>query len=198
MLFVTYFFLLSFLLSVITSFLSFFLYTRRHLTFFSAILLHSILFSPIPLHTFHPFPLFIYLWDLKQRQSTFCLVVFDRRNTIVLFLFNVSWSVRASSYIPISRPTDATCDRILFSIYMCITLHDSSVKRSSSGVPHRTYSLQFLCLCLSAALSFKKLLSYKTVPQTDTNTETGGCMYSEGLFMMSAWRSKHVELHTYR
>jgi hypothetical protein len=25
------------------------------------------------------------------------------------------------SYIPISRPTDATCDRFLFSIYMCIT-----------------------------------------------------------------------------
>jgi hypothetical protein len=28
--------------------------------------------------------------------------------------------------------------------------------------------------------------SYKTVPRTDTNTETGGCMYSEGLLMMSA------------
>jgi hypothetical protein len=36
------------------------------------------------------------------------------------------------------------------------------------------------------------------VPQTDTNTETGGCMYGEGLLMMSAWRSKHVELYTYR
>jgi hypothetical protein len=43
--------------------------------------------------------------------------------------------------IPISRPTDATCDRFLFSIYMCITLHVSSVKRSSSGVTPRTYSL---------------------------------------------------------
>jgi hypothetical protein len=40
---------------------------------------------------------------------------------------------------------------------MCITLHVSSVKRSSSGGPHRTYSLHFLCLCLSAALSCKKL-----------------------------------------
>jgi hypothetical protein len=149
---------------------------------------------------------------------------------------------------PISRPTDATCDRLLFSIYMCITLHVSSVKRSSSGVPHRTYSLQFLCLCLSAALSCKSFLqdsaadtnaetggcmydegllmmsawrskhvelysiqflclclrhclvrnSYKTVPQTDTNTETEGCMYGEGLLMMSDWRSKHVELYTYR
>jgi hypothetical protein len=69
---------------------------------------------------------------------------------ILCFLF------RASSYIPISRPTDATCDRFLFSIYMCITLHVSSVRDSSSGVPHRTYSLQFLCLCLSAALSCRK------------------------------------------
>jgi hypothetical protein len=40
--------------------------------------------------------------------------------------------------------------------------------------------------------------SYNTVPQTDTNTETGGCMYDEGLLMMSAWRSKHAELYTYR
>jgi hypothetical protein len=147
----------------------------------------------------------------------------------------------------------------------CATLHVSSVKRSSSGVPHCTYSLQFLCLCPSVALSCKKLsykkVSYKTVPKptettcdrllfsiymicnstcfglqaliirspslyiqppvsvfvsvrgtvlqviflqkssyktvlrTDTNTETVGCMYSEGLLMMSAWRSKHVELH---
>jgi hypothetical protein len=60
--------------------------------------------------------------------------------------------------VPISRPTDATCDRFLFSIYMCITLNVSSVKRPSSGVPHRTYSLQFLCLCLSAALSWKSFL----------------------------------------
>jgi hypothetical protein len=65
-----------------------------------------------------------------------------------IYKFNFSWSVRASSYIPISRPTDATCDRFLFSIYMCITLHFSSVKRSSSGAPHRTYSLQFLELKL--------------------------------------------------
>jgi hypothetical protein len=28
--------------------------------------------------------------------------------------------------------------------------------------------------------------SYKTVLQTDTNTETGGCTYGEGLLMMSA------------
>jgi hypothetical protein len=48
---------------------------------------------------------------------------------------------------------------------------------------------------VSAALSCKK--TDKTVPQTDTNTETGGCMYGEGLLMMSAWRSKHVELYIY-
>jgi hypothetical protein len=59
-------------------------------------------------------------------------------------------------FVPISRPTDATCDRFLFFIYMCITLHVSCVKRSSSEFPHRTYSLQFLCLCLSTALSCKK------------------------------------------
>jgi hypothetical protein len=71
---------------------------------------------------------------------------------------------------PISRPTDANCDRFLFSIYICITLRVSNVKRSSSGVPYRTYNLQFLCLC------------------PDTNTETGGCIYvySERLLMMSA------------
>jgi hypothetical protein len=32
----------------------------------------------------------------------------------------------------------------------------------------------------------KEEVSYKTVPQTDTNTENGGCMYGEGLLMMSA------------
>jgi hypothetical protein len=120
-------------------------------------------------------------------------IVEPDRPQMAIHKFNVPWSVRASSYIPISRPTDATCDRFLSSIYMCITLHVSSVKRSSSGVSHCTYSLQVLCLCLSAVLSCKKL-SYKTVPQTDTNTETGGCMYGEGLLMMSAWRSKHTEL----
>jgi hypothetical protein len=64
---------------------------------------------------------------------------------------------RVNKFIPVSRPTDATCDRFLFSIYMFITLHVSNVKRSSSGVPHRTYSLQFLCLCLSAALTDQQM-----------------------------------------
>jgi hypothetical protein len=31
-----------------------------------------------------------------------------------------------------------------------------------------------------------RAVSYETVPQTDTNTENGGCMYSEELLMMSA------------
>jgi hypothetical protein len=87
----------------------------------------------------------------------------------------ISSDVVQALSLPISRPTDATCYRFLFYICMCITLHVSSVKLSSSGVPHSTYSLQFLCLCLSLALSCKKpAVSYKTVPQTDTNTETGG------------------------
>jgi hypothetical protein len=51
-----------------------------------------------------------------------------------------------------------------------------------------------VCVCLRHCL----VRNYKTVPQTDTNTETGGCMYGEVLLMMSAWRSKHVELYTYR
>jgi hypothetical protein len=71
-----------------------------------------------------------------------------------------------------------------------------SSARSPSGVPHRTYSLQFLCLCLSAALSFKKL-TRQCRRQTQTQ-KRGGCMYGEGLLMMSACRSKHVELYTYR
>jgi hypothetical protein len=70
-------------------------------------------------------------------------------------------SLEISNTYGISRPTDATCDRFLFSIYMCITLHVSSVKRSSSGGPHCTYSLQFLCLCLSAALSCKFLTCFE-------------------------------------
>jgi hypothetical protein len=82
---------------------------------------------------------------------TFALLTSEQIRQFLCFL------VRASSYIPISRLTDVTCDRFLLSFYMCITLHVSSVKRSSSGVPHHTFSLQFLCLCLSAALSCKKL-----------------------------------------
>jgi hypothetical protein len=86
--------------------------------------------------------------------------------------------VRASSYILISRPTDATSDRFLFSIYMCITLHVSSVTRSSSGVPHRIYSLQFLCLYLFAALSCKKLktLTRQCRRQTKTQKLEAVCM----------------------
>jgi hypothetical protein len=78
----------------------------------------------------------------------------------MLIIMSPSLCIQPPVSVPISRPTDAACDGFLFSIYMCITLHVSSVKCSSSGVPHRTYSLQFLCLCLSVALSCKKL-SYK-------------------------------------
>jgi hypothetical protein len=41
---------------------------------------------------------------------------------------------------------------------MYTTLHASNVKRSSSWVPHCTYSLKFLCLCPSVALSCKKVV----------------------------------------
>jgi hypothetical protein len=85
------------------------------------------------------------IWDVQH----------DRYNSLKLtVILKENWA--DSVFFPISRPTDVTCDRFLFSFYMCITLHVSSVKRSSSGVPRRTYSLQFLCLCLSAALSCKK------------------------------------------
>jgi hypothetical protein len=80
---------------------------------------------------------------------------------------------------------------------MYTTLRVSSVKRSSSAVPHCTYSLQFLCLCPSVALSCKKLFLQDSA-MDGHNTETRGCMYSEGLLIMSALRSKHVELYTYR
>jgi hypothetical protein len=125
-----------------------------------------------------------------------CMSCLACHNMILKSLARICKEIRI--FLPISRPTDATCDRFLFSIYMYTTLQVSSVKCSSSGVPHCTYSLQFLCLCPSVALSCKKKVSYKTVPQTNTNTETGGCMYSGGLLMMSASRSKHVELYTYK
>jgi hypothetical protein len=76
----------------------------------------------------------------KTHSEYVILIAFHRNNgytndspcyvirTLPVFKFYDSWS-RASLYIQISRPTDAT------SIYMCITLHVSSVKRSSSGVP---------------------------------------------------------------
>jgi hypothetical protein len=83
-------------------------------------------------------------------------VAFGRLKSNCAWMYN-KYVVRSCSFSPISRPRDATCDRFLFAIYVYITLHVSSVKRSSSGVPHRIYSLQFLCLCLSAALFCKEL-----------------------------------------
>jgi hypothetical protein len=76
----------------------------------------------------------------------------------------------------------------------------SSAHHQESLTVH-TASSFCVCVCLRHCLvSFLRFLqvSYKTVPQTDTNTETGGCMYGEGFLMMSAWRSKHVEFYTYR
>jgi hypothetical protein len=70
-----------------------------------------------------------------------------------------AWARRAMCEFAFSRPTDATCDRLLFSIYM---LYNSTCFERQATV------------------------AYKTVSRTDTNTETGGCMYSERLLMMSA------------
>jgi hypothetical protein len=46
--------------------------------------------------------------------------------------------------------------------------------------------LFFLGAFFATIIMGKNTVSYKTVPRMDTNTETGGCMYSEGLLMMSA------------
>jgi hypothetical protein len=66
---------------------------------------------------------------------------------------------------------------IEFIFYLCVysTCFERQAPIIRSPLTVHTAS-SFLCLCLSAALSCKKA-SYKTVPQTDTNTETGGCMY---------------------
>jgi hypothetical protein len=53
---------------------------------------------------------------LSCTVSVWCFVYF--LSLFGVYKFNVSWSVRASLYIPVSRPTDAACDRFLFSIYM--------------------------------------------------------------------------------
>jgi hypothetical protein len=101
---------------------------------------------------------------LNIRLNTFCFRVSctitckkptELRNFMWIWKL-ISQPQKRRHYVPISRQTDATCNRFLFSIYMYITLHVSSVKRSLSEVPHHTYSLQFLCLCLSAALFYKK------------------------------------------
>jgi hypothetical protein len=80
------------------------------------------------------------------------------------------------------------------SIYMYTTLHVSSVKRSSSGVPHCTYSLQFLCLCPSVALSCKKKVispSQRPLPDNtqhsqQTNTHSPGGIRTHNLSRRAA------------
>jgi hypothetical protein len=92
------------------------------------------------------------------RAGVFFLIPFLLGAPSITSMVILCFLVRASLYIPISRPTDATCDRFLFSIYLV---------RNWLLVVHLSET-------------------DKTVPQTDTNTETGGCMYGEGLLMMSA------------
>jgi hypothetical protein len=102
--------------------------------------------------------------------------------------------------LSISRPTDATCNRFLFPIYMCITVHVSSVKRSSSGVSHLTYSLQFLCLCLSAALSCKKLtLHISSVKRSSSGfPHRTYSLQFQCLFLSAAVSCKKLTLHVSR
>jgi hypothetical protein len=77
--------------------------------------------------------------------------------------------------------------RFLCSIYMCITLPVSSVKRSSSGVPHPTYSLKFQCLCLSAALSCKKLTrQYRKIFIFYLYVYNSTCIERQALIMRSS------------
>jgi hypothetical protein len=104
--------------------------------------------TPIMLHNRE-----VNLYGCQFRLSISCTFFLLAKNVSCL----VEKKLENHRNFSISRPTDATYDRFLFSLYMCITLHVSSVKRSSSGVPCRTYSLQFLCLCLSAALTCRKL-----------------------------------------
>jgi hypothetical protein len=75
---------------------------------------------------------------------------------------------------------------------ICVKLY---MFRTSSAHHQESLTVQtassfcvFVCLrhCLVRNKSCKKAVSYKRVLQTDTNTETGGCMYGEGLLMMSA------------
>jgi hypothetical protein len=90
--------------------------------------------------------------------------------SISLWHLQIAVYCKIQFIVPISKPTDATCDIFLFSIYMCITLHVSSVKRSSSGVPHRAYSLQFLelKLCFKWVLNIKTLKLLKLLPHICT------------------------------
>jgi hypothetical protein len=69
---------------------------------------------------------------------------------------------------------------------ICIRLYMfrvSSVYHQESLTVHTASSV---CVCVRPWHCLVRKVSYKTVPRTDTNTETGGCMYSEGLLMMRA------------
>jgi hypothetical protein len=80
---------------------------------------------------------------------------------------------------------------IWYTLYM---FRKSSAHHQESPTVH---TASRFCVCVSLRHCLVRV-SYKTVPQADTNTETGGCMYSGGLLMMSAWLSKHVQCISYR
>jgi hypothetical protein len=75
-------------------------------------------------------------------------------------------------------------------------LHVSSYKRSSSGVPHRTYSLQFLCFCLRHCLvrncffftpKLLKYVPYSTIDR-DSTVVIATCYVLDGPGIESRWR----------
>jgi hypothetical protein len=70
----------------------------------------------------------------------------------------------------------------IFYLYVYSTCFERQAPIIGSPLTVHTAS-SFLCLCLSAALSCK-FLTRQCCRQTQTQ-ETGGCMYGEGLLMMS-------------
>jgi hypothetical protein len=107
-------------------------------------------------------------WDQR------CLYKSEIRATIItnvlVWIFIHLW--QGYPPIPTSRPTDATRDRFLFSVYTYTTLHVSSVKRPSSGVPHCTYSLQFLCLSVRGTVLLETLVCKKFLQDSATDGQT--------------------------
>jgi hypothetical protein len=85
----------------------------------------------------------------------------------------------------------------LYFLSICIQLYMFRASRSHHQESLTVHTTSSFCVCVrprqspddervtleTCKIFFK---AYKTVPRTDTNTETGGCMYSEGLLMMSA------------
>jgi hypothetical protein len=76
-------------------------------------------------------------------------------------------------------------DFYFLSIYVKLYMFRASSSHHQESLTVHTASSFCVCVCLRHYL-VRNQVSYKTVPQTDTNTETGSCMYGEGLLMLSA------------